>query len=387
MREVKTHEDIQAFLLLPLRLYSEVSHWVQPLDRDIENVFNPAKNKKFRHGKAKRWVLFDSTTQPIGRIAAFFDRETALAGNEQPTGGIGFFECCNDVSAAELLFDTAQAWLEREGMEAMDGPINFGSRERWWGLLVDGFECEPNYQCNYHLPYYQELFEACGFHTYFRQYTFGRKIKDRAREKILRKARLVAQRGGYTFNYLKRSEWSKLAKQIMTVYNQAWVNRTETDMLTLVEAEIMVKQMRIILDERLLWFGYYQGEPVAFFLSIPDLNPIVRALHGKTDLLRKLKFLWLLNTKAVTRAVGILFGVVPTHQGKGVDGALIDAFSAYAETNSLPYETVELNWIGDFNPKMLRVVEQIGAHVVKTHITYRKLFDEQKSFKRMPVIY
>ena len=69
--------------------------------------------------------------------------------DDGPVGGIGFFDCINDQAAADMLFDVAKHWLIQHGMEAMDGPINFGNRDRWWGLLIDGFDREPNYQCNY----------------------------------------------------------------------------------------------------------------------------------------------------------------------------------------------------------------------------------------------
>ncbi len=74
--------------------------------------------------------------KPVGRIAAFIDYEIAR-NNEQPTGGVGFFECINSPEAATQLFDTAKEWLQQRGMEALDGPINFGDRDRWWGLLVE----------------------------------------------------------------------------------------------------------------------------------------------------------------------------------------------------------------------------------------------------------
>jgi hypothetical protein len=57
-----------------------------------------------------------------------------------------------------------------------------------------------------------------------------------------------------------------------------------------------------------------------------------------------------------------------------------------AQTDSFPYREYEMNWIGDFNPKMIRVAEQVTPHVVKRHATYRKLFDESKPFKRFPII-
>ncbi|HEX8549239.1 MAG TPA: hypothetical protein VF691_19920, partial [Cytophagaceae bacterium] len=172
--EVKDKAGIKEFLLLPVRLYKSDPNWIRPLDKDIEEIFDPEKNKYFRHGKAIRWILKDENGRTIGRVAAFINNKTAKT-TEYITGGIGFFECINDQKAANFLFDTSKKWLEENGMEAMDGPINFGERDKWWGLLVDGF-IEPNYCMPYHFPYYQPLFENYGFKVYFEQYTYHMKV-------------------------------------------------------------------------------------------------------------------------------------------------------------------------------------------------------------------
>jgi hypothetical protein len=270
-------------------------------------------------------------------------------------------------------------------MEAMDGPVNFGNRDRWWGLLLEGFDREPNYQCNYNPPFYRTFFEAYGFQVYFYQLTFGRKVDGPIDEKLYEKAKLIAKDPAYRFDYLRKKDWGTLADKIRKVYNQAWANRGEIPDLTEQQASLIVKQMRPIMDEKLVWFGYYNNEPIAFFLSLPEVNQIFKYLNGKLDLIGKVKFLWHSWRKTNRKAFGVLFGVVPAHQGKGVDGAIIETFRQLHQRTYTRYEDYEMNWIGDFNSKMIRVCEQIDAAVVKRHATYRKLFDETKPFKRYPI--
>ncbi|MFM7824068.1 MAG: hypothetical protein ACKPB3_09880, partial [Bacteroidota bacterium] len=171
--EVNTTELAKQFLEIPLLIYRDDPEWIRPLDKDIEQVFDPNLNKAFRHGELIRWILVDKRNTAIGRIAAFVNRKTADK-NDQPTGGIGFFECIDDLKASTILFDQSIEWLKSKGMEAVDGPINFGERDRWWGLLVEGFY-EPVYCMNYNPPYYQKLFESYGFHTYYEQLCFALK--------------------------------------------------------------------------------------------------------------------------------------------------------------------------------------------------------------------
>ncbi|MBT1699805.1 hypothetical protein KK083_23155 [Fulvivirgaceae bacterium PWU4] len=384
--EVNSPKLVREFLMLPVRLYKQEPRWIRPLDKDIESVFDPERNKTFRHGECIRWILTDNQGETIGRVAAFVNQKTVSKGNDQPTGGMGFFECINNKEAAFLLFDQCRQWLQSKGMEAMDGPINFGARDRWWGLLIEGFDKEPNYQCNYNFPYYQDFFEAYGFQVYFYQLTFYRTIQGPLDERLHHKAELVARDPDYEFRYLQKSEIEKLPEYLMTVYNKAWAKRAENPELTLAQAKMIVKQMKPIMDLKLLYFGFYKGEPVSFFLSLPEINQIFKHLNGKLDLIGKIKFLWHTLMKTNRKAFGILFGVAPPHQGKGLDGAMVLASRKVLQEEYKRYDEYEMNWIGDFNPKMINVVQQVGADVSKRHATYRKLFDETKPFKRSPIL-
>ncbi|MEW5845595.1 MAG: hypothetical protein AB1777_04935 [Bacteroidota bacterium] len=378
LKEVNSNPTRRDFLEFPVSLYSDYPNWIRPLDVDIENVFNPKVNKHFRHGEAIRWVLYQND-KPIGRIAAFYDREIAR-NSEQPTGGVGFFECINNQQAANLLFDTAKEWLKTRGMEAMDGPINFGDRDRWWGLLVDG-DFPPNYCMDYHLPYYRNLFENYGFKPYFHQFTYHRLVNSENVDPIVwEKAERIARNPSYTITTISKKNLKKFAEDFRTIYNNAWGRYTGVKKITEAHAMALMKTMKPIIDPDLMYFAYYEGEPIGFFIMVPDLNQVVRHLNGKFDIFSKLYFLYLLKVKKVcTKAIGLIFGIVPKHQGKGVEGALVNEFAKRALAPGFRYTELELNWIGDFNPTMRRVAEQIGARVRKTHITYRYMFDPSKA--------
>ena len=135
--EVSDGKTADAFLDVARIIYKNDKTWVCPLDEDLNAVFTPSGNSFFKHGIAKRWILKSNEGQLIGRIAAFIDYKKANE-SEHATGGVGFFECINDQEAANLLFDTGKNWLKENNMVAMDGPINFGEPDKFWGCLVDG---------------------------------------------------------------------------------------------------------------------------------------------------------------------------------------------------------------------------------------------------------
>jgi RimJ/RimL family protein N-acetyltransferase len=380
--EVKGKRMIREFLMLPIRLYKNEKNWIRPLNRDIESVFDPKKNKHFRHGEAIRWILKNPENETIGRIAAFIDRKIAEK-NDQPTGGIGFFECINDRNAAFMLFDKCKEWLQERGMEAMDGPVNFGDRDRWWGLLVEGFY-EPNYCMPFNFLYYKDLFEAYGFKNYFNQYTYHTPITDEGfDDTIRRKAERIARNPRYSFRHSSKKNMDIIASEFSIIYNKAWAKFPGVKEITKTHANILLKNVKPMFDEHLFWFGYYNKEPIAFFLMLPEINQIIKYLNGKLDMIGKIKFLYHKKIKKTcTKVFGLIFGIIPEHQGKGIEAAVIIAFSKMACSSKFPYREIEMNWIGDFNPTMMRVVERIGAKVRKTHVTYRYLFDRNKEFKR-----
>jgi len=384
VQEVNDKKSAREFLLLPVRLYKNDENWIRPLDKDINRVFDKIQNKYFRHGELCRWILKNGNDETIGRIAAFID--TKLAGkNDQPTGGIGFFECINDKDAAFALFNQCRKWLQEREMEAMDGPVNFGERHQWWGLLVDGFS-EPNYCMPYNFTYYRDLFEDYGFQLYFNQYTYHRTTDPNLQDVVLKKAEKVLGNPDYTFRHLNKRQLAKYTEDFRTVYNKGWARHSGVNEMTSLQAKSLIKKMKPILEDKLLWFAYYNNEPVAFFLLLPELNQIFKYVNGKMDLIGKLTFLYHKKRKTCTKMLGTLFGVVPEHQGKGVEAAIVVTFTDVMRQPGFQYKELEMNWIGDFNPKMMHVAEQVGGKVSKTHITYRYLFDRNKPFKRAEMI-
>ncbi|MGV3588672.1 MAG: hypothetical protein ACO1OF_16835 [Adhaeribacter sp.] len=383
--EVNDAATAREFILFPVRLYRHDPNYIRPLDNDIEAVFDPKKNKLLRKGACIRWLLKDNQNQTIGRVAAFVNEQTAQK-NEQPTGGMGFFECINNQQAANILFDACKTWLQARGMEAMDGPINFGDRDRWWGLLVEEFSA-PSYATNYNFPYYRQLFENYGFQVYFNQYTYHRAVKGDVAAKFTERAEAILANPDYSFRHMEKKKMHQYTEDFRVVYNQAWAKHQGVKEMSVAQAQVIMNKLKPIMDEKIMWFAYYKNEPVGFFISIPELNQLFKHVNGKLDLIGKLKFLYYKWRGAVTRAVGIVFGIAPDHQRKGVEAAMVLASArGYFHKGDIPYKDYIMNWIGDFNPKMIRVVEQIGAKLYKTHITYRKLFDETKEFKRANII-
>ena len=364
--------------------------WVCPLDNDISRVFNPQVNKKFNNGEAIRWTAFDSATgEAVGRIAAFYENN-ASEDYEQPTGGCGFFESIDNQEVANLLFDACRDWLASKGMEAMDGPINFGSRDAWWGLLVDGYQYQPLYTNPYHLPYYKELFENYGFQNYFNQNTYVWRAESGVLSEIaLEMAGRVLSNPEYQIRDVSNTDLSQAAENLRTIYNKAWALFTGVKPMSAAEAQKLMQTLKPIIDPNLIYFAYHNNEPIGFFVMVPDLNRIIGKFNGRFCIIEKLRLMWELKvSKSCDRVFGIIFGITPEFQGKGIESAIMTyILENYIQTGRSHYKSFAFAGIGDFNPVMNKMIERyVCATRHKMHTTYRYLFDRTKEFTRCPRI-
>ncbi len=243
-------------------------------------------------------------------------------------------------------------------MEAMDGPINFGQRRDWWGLLVEGYEFQPLYKNPYNPPYYKELFEGYGFRNYFNQHSFvWRANISEANARIFDRARRLYATPGYHVEHIDMRNLEDAAESFRIIYNKAWALFSGVRPMTQEEALHMMHEMKPLIDPEIIFFAYFNDEPIGFFITVPDLNRIIGRFDGKFGWWQKLQLLWELKVrKRSDRIFGVIFGIAPEFHGKGVESAIMEQYWHFMMERQTRYKTLELAWIGDFNPVMNRMI-------------------------------
>ncbi|WP_278377637.1 hypothetical protein [Chryseobacterium arthrosphaerae] len=380
VEEVQSKDQKKEFLEFPAQLYQHDKNYIRPLDQNIEEIFDPNKNKFFKNGECKRF-LFKKGHKTIGKVAVFINN---CYEQKQPTGGIGFFDCINDQQSADFIFDHCKEWLQKKGMEAMDGPINFGERDKFWGLLTDGF-IEPLFGMNYNLPYYRELFENYGFQIYFEQLCFTRPIFAEVSRIFTIAYERNKRNPAISARPMKKNNIEKFARDFTEIYNKAWAAHGEGKQLEEAKVLKMFIKMKPIINEHISWFVYENETPIAMWINIPDLNQWFKYLNGKFGLFEKLVFWFLKQFKKNEKMVGLVFGVIPEWQKKGIDGYMIWEGTQHLRKHT-DFKITELQWIGDFNPKMIKIAETLDTTVTRKLATYRYLFDRNKVFERHPFL-
>lgn len=369
--EVNNKSTAKEFISLPRILYKNDPNFISPLDKEIEAIFDQKLNHYFSHGICKRWIVENDRGNVIGRIAAFINHEKSN-NPEFIVGGIGFFESIEDEKTAFLLLDTARQWLKSNGAKAMDGPINFGENDKYWGLLVEGF-VRPSLGMNYNPLYYQKFFEDYGFEKQYDQFTNILYVAKPFPERFTKIADWISNKPEYKFEHFEKKKFEKFAADFKEIYNDGW---SEFENFTPIEFETIkqsFREMRPIVDEKIIWFAYHNDEPIAFIIALPDVNVLLKPLKGKMNLFNKLRFLWLQKTTTIDRIRFIVMGCKKKFQNKGIESGLIRKIQLEVTPRNTINE-VELAWVGDFNKKMMALHEATGAQKEKVHRTYRYMF-------------
>ncbi|SIT21347.1 hypothetical protein SAMN05421785_11131 [Chryseobacterium gambrini] len=379
--EVQNQSQRKEFLEFPARLYQKDKNYIRPRNIDIEDIFNPQKNRFFKNGECARFLFKNKENKTVGKVAVFIN-ETYQ--QKQPTGGIGFFDCINDQETADFIFDHCKNWLQQRGMEAMDGPINFGERDKFWGLVIDGF-IEPLFGMNYNFPYYKDLFENYGFKIYFEQLCFSRPIFAEVSRLFTVMHAKHSKNPDLSAKPMTKNNLEKFARDFTEIYNKAWAAHGEGKCMQESKVLKMFKTMKPIINEHISWFVYENEKPIAMWMNLPDTNQWFKYLNGKFGIWEKLKFLWIKQFKKNEKMVGLVFGVVPEWQRKGVEGYMIWEGTQHLRKHT-DFKITEMQWIGDFNPKMIKIAENLDTTVTRKLATYRYLFDRNKEFERHPVL-
>lgn len=374
--EVKDIKTWKLFHKVPQLVYKNDPLWIAPLEKDIQKIFTPSQNKAFRDGEAQCLVVLNDQGKPIGRIAVFIDHGRNQK-QKHLQGAIGFFECIQDKKAADLLFQAAESYLTEKGVKIIDGPINFGERDKFWGLLVKG-KYPPIYTENYNPEYYIDFFESAGYKPYEKVLTLKGKTIDIPNETFRETANRSKEKYGFHVELVHPRNLRKYVDDFCEVYNAAFKTFPYYKPLTTKMVYNLFKKMKPVMDRGLVPFAYSGDRPIGFCLLMPEINQYLKGAKGKLNVFTLpgviLRKFWP-GQKIVK---GIAFGIHPDFQGKGVIALMVDRIYEHGSKN---YSHILLTTIRELNKKMLKAMEHLNVQIDREHVAYRKILDVSIPFE------
>lgn len=356
--EVVNKWEEKAFLTIPRVVYKKDRNWVAMPDFELKSILNKAGD----HWLLKRWIVRDDHLV-LGRVVAFQKKA------DHTIGGFGFFECLPCDAAAQLLLKTAEDWLRWNGVKSIQAPVNPLGRDHYWGLLVEGFS-RPSYRDAYQPAYYEAFFRNAGFHEDFKQHTFRIEPNNAVLGRVGEIYHNSNQTGIYLATLADLSE-DQFIQDFMEVYHQTWDKATQDGDLSTEKLKASMSEARGVLLKQWLFILYVKGKPVGIFAALPDLNQFLSGFRGKLGLAWKLKLWFLLKTRNIRTARGIVFGIVPEWQRSKLTAVFLYLIGQRMFSQPT-LKCIELSWIGSFNVPMLNLMRGIKAEPYKTHVTFVK---------------
>ncbi len=361
--QAKSRADIKRFQLLPWRIYRADPNWVPPLLSQERALLVPGRHPFHEHALVRLFLAWDGTTV-VGRIGACVNEQHNVYHGEQ-TGFFGFFECVDDQGVANALFASAGDWLRSEGMERMRGPCNWSLNESC-GLLVEGFGVPPMIMMTYNPPYYPRLIEEAGFTKVKDLYAFEIYTDRPEPERVGRIASRVMTRAGITFRCVDVTRLNEEAALIRDIYNAAWKDNWGFVPMTAREFDHLAKEIRHLIDPRLVLIAEHDGEPVAFTLSLPNVNLVLSRLNGRLFPFGFLKAWW--YGRRIPEARLLTLGVKEGFRRRGIEAVLM--LESYRRGREAGYTRGEMGWVLENNELMIRDIEAMGGRRYKTYRIY-----------------
>jgi len=376
IRPVAGKKDRKDFVDLPYRLYADNPNWIPPLKDEVHGLINPAKNPWFEHGEAQLF-LAEENGRITGRISAHIDQlalaQPAEQGFGPGTGFWGMFEA-EDSSAAAALITQAEGWLRGRGMTKIVGPVSISMWDEP-GLLVLGHDHPATVMMGYHNPDYAGWIEAAGYKGVEDLWTYTLPIDSSFPELVNRLVKMGEKSPKISIREVNKSRFDEEAAVIMSILNDAWSDNWGFVPFTDSEIAYAGKKLKPIVREDLIQIAEYEGEPVAFMMTIPDMNEKLAGYGGSLFPFNWAKLLWWLRNPKCRSVRVPLMGVLKKHQGSRLASQLAmmlvenirrASVGRYGATHG------EFGWVLSSNGPMRSVGEAVGGEVNKVYRIYKK---------------
>jgi hypothetical protein len=370
--ECTTKAQRRQFIEFQWEIYKGDAYWVPPLISEREAFYDRTKNPFFEHSDVAMFMAARNG-KIVGTISAILNNRHVEVHHEK-VGFFGSFEAINDATVANALFDAARAWLKARGMEAMRGPATLSANDEY-GLLVEGFDSEPQVLMTYNPRYYLGLIEQYGFTKAMDLYAWWAST-EKASELILGKrfeqiAEKVMKRGKFTVRHANLKNLATEVAALKKIYNKAWAANWGFVPLTDHEIDHLVKNLGQFADQDMIFIAEKDGEPIGVSLSLPNVNRALRKAYprpGTPELWTLLKFLWYRRSMVNSLRLVIL-GVLPEYRMSGVDTVMI--YRTLQVTIDKKLIGGECSWILETNDAMNRVIQLADPELYKRYRMYQ----------------
>lgn len=363
IKPVQLPKDASAFIDVWFDLYGSNPNWVAPLKFERKDFLNPAKNPYFKLANIQCFIAWKDGKR-VGTISAQVDK--GYQSVEANVGFFGFFEFIDDEAVAKGLIDAARDWLRGQGMARMMGPFNFNTNHEC-GLLVDAFDKDPLVLMTYNLDYYPKMYERIGLTKTKDLYAYWLENNGPVPERIAKLAdRFMEKHPEITIRGFNPKNFEAEVAMAKDIYNDAWADNWGFVKLTDDEFQKVAEGLRPMIDSRYCYVVERNGTPIAFSLTLPDYNQVVKPMKG--SIFPFGWWYWLTLPKKINQIRVFVLGVRREWQHLAIGAPLYKR--TWDNGREAKVKGAECSWILEDNHRMRGALEKMGAKIYKTYRIY-----------------
>ena len=363
---VKNGSDLRRFIRLPWGIYREDPFWIPPLIGDMKKLLDTSRHPFFAHSTAEFFLAFRNG-ECVGRIAAILNNNHNNFHNER-TAFFGFFESINNKAVASALLDQAARWACNKGMNELRGPMNYSTNETA-GILIEGFDSNPCIMMPHNPCYYGELMENAGFEKAMDLYAWWLLTENGLSPKITRVGERVLKDEGIRVRTIDVKRFWEEVEIIKGIYNDAWSSNWGFVPMTDAEFEHLAKDLKMIVDPRVVLIAEKDNEPVAFLLALPDFNQALKKINGRLFPFGLLKLIY--HARHIRQVRVLALGIAGKVQNwSGLGAALY--YESFRRGVAAGYRSCEFSWTLETNSLINRSMQLFGAQIYKRYRIYKK---------------
>ncbi len=376
IRPVETKKDRKIFIDLPFRLYADDPNWVPPLKSEALGLITPEKNGWFSHAKAQLF-LAEEDGRVVGRISAHIDTLALTMPPEQGFGpGVGQWGLmeAERQDVFQALLARAEDWLREQGMTRALGPISMSIWEEP-GLLIDGYDHPPTIMMGHAKREYRGWIEWAQYRPVKRLMTYEVDVTKQFPPIVQRIIKSGEKNPRISVRNVDKTKFEEEAAIILSILNDAWRDNWGFVPLTPPEIKDVGVKLKPIVFNDLIRIAELDGKPVAFMITLPDLNEAIKPLNGSLLPFGWAKLLWWLRKPKVRTVRVPLMGVVKELQASRMASQLAFMMIEYIRRASVEHydaKRAEIGWILDDNQGMRSIAETIESRVNKVYQVYER---------------
>jgi hypothetical protein len=367
--DLDSKKQVNEFVQFQYDLYKDCPQFCPPFVADIKLMLNKQKHPFYERSDGEFFIARQDGKM-VGRIGVFVNAPFNEY-HKVKKAQFYLFECINDQEVANKLFDKAFEWAREKGMDDVVGPKGLSAFDGY-GILVDGFEHrQMMIMMNYNFDYYPKLLETIGFEKevdFVSCYVKADNFNIPAKVKEV--ARRVQDRG--TFRVLKFKNKHQMmrdwADKIGIAYNNTFVNNWEYYPLSKGEIKLLVDNLLVVADPKLIKIITYNDEIIGFLCAFPDITPALQRHHGKITPLALIDIALELKKSKWVSINGA--GVLPEYHGRGGNALLY----AVMEETIKEYGFVhgEMTQVAETAVQMRKDLINLGGQPYKNHRVFHK---------------